>query len=115
MKEAAVGAEETRSEPMSQLAAAKDEKAPKRDKAEPSLDESVRKAERLFASQDWNAAAAAYRDLLRRFPSHKDAPKWRERLNASVLAEQERHKPPLLKAKAAAKAVSSDPLDGLKQ
>jgi anti-sigma factor RsiW len=115
MKEAAVGAEETRSEPMSQLAAAKDERVTKRDKAEPSLDESVHKAERLFASQDWNAAAAAYRDLLRRFPTYKDAPKWRERLNTSVLAEQERHKPQLLKAKAAAKAVSSDPLDGLKK
>ena len=32
------------------------------------LADSVRKADRLFASQDWNAAADAYRELLRRFP-----------------------------------------------
>jgi hypothetical protein len=36
----------------------------------PALDDSIRKADRLFASQDWNAAADAYRDLIRRFPSH---------------------------------------------
>jgi hypothetical protein len=56
----------------------------------PAIDDSIRKADRLFASQDWNAAADAYRDLLRRFPSHKDAPKWRERMNESLIAEAQR-------------------------
>jgi len=73
-----------------------------------SLDDSVRKAERLFASQDWNAAADAYRDLLRRFPSHKDVPKWRDRMNASTLAYQQ-----TLEAKRKSK-VSNDPLSGVK-
>ena len=67
-------------------AVAKDKKAKSGDKAGPSLDESVRKAERLFASQDWSAAAAAYRDLLNRFPTYKDASKWRDRMNESNAA-----------------------------
>jgi hypothetical protein len=54
------------------------------------LDDSVRKAERLFASHDWNAAADAYRELLRRFPGHKDVPKWRDRMNESLIAEAQR-------------------------
>ncbi len=76
----------------------------------PTLDESVRKAERLYASQDWNAAAAAYRDLINRFPKHKDAPKWRSRLNESLVAEEQRQAK-LRKAKA---KTSNDVLDGLK-
>ncbi|HEX7506608.1 MAG TPA: zf-HC2 domain-containing protein [Polyangia bacterium] len=67
-------------------AKAKDKKTKSGDKAGPSLDESVRKAERLYASQDWNSAAAAYRDLLNRFPTYKDAPKWRDRMNESNAA-----------------------------
>jgi anti-sigma factor RsiW len=91
-------------------AGAKDKKAGEKagGKAGPSLDESVRKADRLFASQDWNAAATAYRDLLRRFPSHKDAPKWRDRMNESNVAYQR-----TLEAKRK-KAVSDDPLSGSK-
>jgi anti-sigma factor RsiW len=77
-------------------------------KAGAPLDDSVRKAERLFASQDWNAAADAYRDLLRRFPSHKDVPKWRDCMNASTVAYQR-----TLEAKRKAK-VSNDPLSGVK-
>jgi hypothetical protein len=73
-----------------------------------SLDDSVRKADRLFASQDWNAAADAYRDLLRRFPSHKDVPKWWDRMNASTVAYQQ-----TLEAKRKRK-VSDDPLSGVK-
>jgi hypothetical protein len=65
-----------------------DSKAKRADQPGPSLDESVRKAERLYASQDWNGAAAAYRDLLNRFPSHKDAPRWRDRMNESNDAYQ---------------------------
>jgi anti-sigma factor RsiW len=77
-------------------------------KVDSPLDDSVRKAERLFASQDWNAAADAYRDLLRRFPSHKDVPKWRDRMNASTVAYQQ-----TLEAKRKRK-VSDDPLSGVK-
>jgi len=74
--------------------------------ASPTLEESVKKADRLYTSQDWNAAAAAYRDLLRRFPSHKDAPKWRDRMNDSNVAYQR-----TLEAKRK-KAASDDPLSG---
>lgn len=94
-------------EPMARLSA-KDEKAKASDKSGPSLDETVRKADRLYASQDWNGAADAYRALLRRFPSHKDAPKWRDRLNESNVAYQQ-----TLEAKRK-KAASDDPLSGSK-
>jgi anti-sigma factor RsiW len=76
----------------------------------PSLDESIRKADRLFAAADWNAAAAAYRDLLRRFGSHKDAPKWRDRMNQSLVAEEESRKVKTPKATKAAKAKTTDEL-----
>lgn len=85
---------------------AKDKKAG--EKGGPSLDESLRKADRLFAGQDWNAAAAAYRDLVHRFPGHKDAPKWRDRMNESNAAYQR-----TLEAKRK-KTVSDDPLGGSK-
>jgi anti-sigma factor RsiW len=88
---------------------AKDKAAKGESKAGPTLDESVRKAERLYASQDWNAAAAAYSDLLNRFPSHKDAPKWRNRMNESNDAYQR-----ALEAKRK-KVLSDDPLSGSKR
>jgi hypothetical protein len=72
------------------------------------IDDSIRKADRLFASQDWNAAADAYRDLLRRFPRHKDVPKWRDRMNASTVAYQQ-----TLEAKRK-RRISDDPLSGVK-
>ena len=84
--------------------------------ASPTLEESAKKADRLYASQDWNAAAEAYRDLLRRFPKHKDASKWRDRMNQSLIAEQERRKVKTPKAAKAAKATSvDDVLDGSKR
>jgi hypothetical protein len=82
-----------------------EDKAKERGKTMPSLEESLRKAERLFANREWNAAALAYQDLLRRFPGHKDVPKWRERQNASLVAEQESRKS---KATKAAKAKTSN-------
>jgi hypothetical protein len=85
------------------------DKAKYGDKPSSSLDESLRKAERLYASQNWNAAAAAYRDLLNRYPSHKDAAKWRVRMNESLVAEEQRQ----AKLKKA-KAKTTDVLDGLK-
>jgi len=103
--EAAVDSDEEES---SYVVTAKDKKSKADEKASPSLDETLRKAERLYASSDWNAAADAYRDLLRRFPSHKDAPRWRDRMNESIVAEQQRQAK-IKKAKA-----SSEALDGLK-
>jgi hypothetical protein len=84
----------------------KDEKAKSGDKPNPSLDETIRKAERLYASQDWSAAAAAYRDLLNRFPTYKDAPKWRDRMNESNAAYAR-----ALEAKRK-KVETDDPLSG---
>jgi hypothetical protein len=70
----------------------------------PSLDESVRKADRLFTEQSWDAAAEAYRDLLRRYPAHKDAAKWRSRMDQSLVAERER------RAATGGKAAKANPL-----
>jgi hypothetical protein len=60
----------------------------KKAKAQPwsDLDENVRRADRLFTDRNWSAAAEAYRDLLRRYPSHGDAGKWRARMEHAVLA-----------------------------
>jgi hypothetical protein len=82
--------------------------------ASASLAASVQKADRLFAKGDWDAAADAYQDLLKRFPRDPQATKWRERLDASRLAKQERQaeKNLLINKK---KTLSSDPLDGLKK
>jgi len=79
------------------------------DKPGSALDESIRKADRLYTSQDWNAAAAAYRDLINRFPGHKDAPRWRDRMSESLVAEEQRQ----AKLKKA-KAKTIDVLDGSK-
>lgn len=92
--------------------AAADKGAARERKDTSSLDESVRRADRLFADGDWSAAAAAYQDLLRRFPSAKDAPKWRERMNSATVAAREGRKPSSTKA-AKAKGVVNDPLNGL--
>ncbi len=73
------------------------------------VEQSERKADRLFASQDWSAAGQAYRDLLRRFPGHKHAPVWRARMNESLVAEEQR------RARTKKARRSSDTLDGLKQ
>lgn len=82
-------------------------KSPSGGRSGPSLEESVRRADCLYASQDWPTAAAAYRDLLGRFPSHKDAAKWRERMSQSLLAEEQARKSESGKA-AKAKAKSGD-------
>jgi hypothetical protein len=66
-----------------------DESLAKGQAAKPSLDESVRKADRLFANQNWSASAEAYRELLRHYPGHKDAAKWRARIDQSLVAERE--------------------------
>lgn len=78
--------------------------------AGPALEESVRKADRLYANHDWTAAVAAYRDLLKRFPGHRDAARWRERMNQSLVAAQKSRSPSEAKAGKAAKAKSADAL-----
>jgi len=94
-----------------------DKKAESAEKRDLSLEERVKKADRLFAARDWTAAAAAYRDLFARFPAYKDAPKWRDRLNASLFAEQEGRKADAAKAaakpaKAKKSTEASEALDG---
>lgn len=39
------------------------------------------RAERLMASRRWAEAAAAYKELLARFPKHEQAPNWQRRLS----------------------------------
>jgi hypothetical protein len=75
----------------------------------PSAEQSERRADRLFASQDWSAAGEAYRDLLRRFPGHKHAPKWRARMNESLVAEEQRQ------ARTKKAKGSSDAVEGPKR
>jgi len=79
----------------------------------PALDQSMRRAERLFADQSWSAAAEAYRDLIRRYPGHKDANKWRARMDQSVIAEREAHEASRRAAKV--KAAEYDTLQKAKE
>jgi hypothetical protein len=79
-------------------------------KGGPALDETVKRAERLFAAQEWGAAAAAYRDLLSRYPGHKDTAKWRDRMNQSLVAEAQARKAGEAQTGKAAKARSTDVL-----
>lgn len=55
----------------------------------PSLDENVRRADRLFADRRWSEAAEAYRELLRRYPGHSDTGKWQSRVDHAVIAARE--------------------------
>jgi len=43
----------------------------------------AQRADQLLAARRWTEASAAYRDLLRRFPTHPSAPQWRIRLAAA--------------------------------
>jgi hypothetical protein len=52
----------------------------------PSLADLVRRADRLYTDGRWAEAAAAYRELLRRFPSHEDVAVWKRRLEAATRA-----------------------------
>ncbi len=89
-----------------QVNEAKDKNARSSNTPGPSLEESLRKAERFYASQDWRAAATAYRELLNRFPHHKDVQRWRARMSESNIAYQR-----TLEAKRK-KTTSDDPLSG---
>jgi hypothetical protein len=79
----------------------------------PSIEDSIHKADRLFASHNWSAAAEAYRDLLRRYPAHREAPKWRARVDQALVAERETRDSTKMLNKA--KKASGEALDGLKQ
>jgi hypothetical protein len=76
-----------------------DDRAARQKEAAPSLEALVRKAEQLFAAGRWTEAAAAYRDLLRRFPDADPAAQWRARV---VQAQREDS---AARAKAATKAA----------
>jgi hypothetical protein len=78
----------------------------------PSLDETVRRADRLFADRRWNEAAEAYRELLRRYPAHSDAGKWRSRMDSAAIAARETDE--VAKKSARAKAADSDTLQRAK-
>ncbi len=54
----------------------------------------VDRAEKLMVARRWAQAAAAYRDLLQRFPQHAAVPTWRRRLAAAqVAAAQDQNQP----------------------
>jgi hypothetical protein len=80
---------------------------------ETSLEDSLHRADRLFADRHWSAAAEAYRDLLRRFPDHKDVGKWRTRMDQSLVAERENHQAPA--AKAAKASQTTDDAKGARR
>lgn len=86
----------------------------KKGKTQPAspLSEATRRADRLFADGNWSAAAEAYRELLRRFPGHSEAGKWRSRMDQAVLAGREIDE--AAKRPAKAKAAGRDTLQGEK-
>ncbi len=92
----------------------RDEGMAKGQGATPSLDESVRRADRLFAEQSWNAAARTYRELIRRYPGHKDVGKWRARIDQAVVAERE-SRPAAGSKEAKARRTGADALESVKQ
>jgi anti-sigma factor RsiW len=93
--------------PAAQAEASADKKKVSENGDSTSLEERVRKAERLFAEKKWAEAAAAFRALIAQAPSNPATKTWRERLAAAEGAQQQG------RAARAKKAVSSDPLDGL--
>jgi hypothetical protein len=50
------------------------------------LDALIEKADRLFRAGQWQPAVDAYRELLRRFPSHERTPLWRQRVDVATRA-----------------------------
>lgn len=76
----------------------------------PTVEESIHRADRLFAEQRWSAAADAYRELLRRYPGHKDNARWRGRIDQAVVAERQSAPPAAAKA-----AKASAPADDARE
>jgi hypothetical protein len=79
----------------------------------PSIDESIRRADRLFADRRWDEAGEAYRELLRRYPGHNDAGKWRSRMDSAVIAARETDE--AARKSVRARAADSDTLQRAKQ
>ncbi len=79
----------------------------------------ARRAEQLFVQRRWDESVAAYRELIRRFPTAEPAAKWRTRLaqaereSAQVTASRAAKAAPKAVTKKAAKAVSDAPTEGL--
>jgi hypothetical protein len=93
--------------PAAQTEVSVDKKQINANEASISLEERVRKAEKLFAEKKWAEAAAAFRALIAQAPSDPAAKIWRERLAA---AEGAREKGRAAKAKA---SITNDALDGM--
>jgi hypothetical protein len=93
--------------PAAQTEVSADKKQVSENEASVSLEERVRKAEKLFAEKKWAEAAAAFRALIAQAPSNPAAKTWRERLAA---AERAQEKGRAAKTKA---SITNDPLDGM--
>jgi anti-sigma factor RsiW len=55
-----------------------------RDVRPASYDDLLRRADAAFADQRWAEASRSYRELLHRFPTHRNAPAWKGRLAACL-------------------------------
>ena len=93
--------------PAARAEAPADKKKVSENKDSISLEERVRKAEKLFAEKKWAEAAAAFRTLIAQAPSHSAVKTWRERLATAEGAEEQG------RAAKAKKASTNDALDGL--
>jgi hypothetical protein len=69
----------------------------------------ARRADQLFVAGRWSEAAAAYRDLLRRYPDADLAPRWRSRLAQAQLAAKDA--PTAKAAKAASSKANAAPAE----
>jgi hypothetical protein len=93
--------------PAAQAEASADKREVSENKHSISLEERVRKAEKLFAEKKWAEAAAAFRALIAQAPSHPAVKTWQERLAAAEGAQEQG------RAAKAKKAGEGDSLDGL--
>jgi hypothetical protein len=75
--------------PAAQAEASADKKEVSENKHSISLEERVRKAEKLFAEKKWAEAAAAFRALIAQAPSDPAVKTWRERVAAADLAQEQ--------------------------
>jgi len=92
--------------PAAQTEARADKKKSVENRDSISLEERIRKAQKLFDEKKWAEAAAAFRALIAQAPSNPAAKTWRERVAAAEVAQEQTR---IIRAK----AVSQDPLDGL--
>jgi hypothetical protein len=93
--------------PAAQAEASADKTQVSENKHSVSLEERVRKAEKLFAEKKWAEAAAAFRALIAQAPTNPAVKTWRERLAAAEGAQEQG------RAAKAKKAGEGDSLDGL--